>query len=110
MPANKKMVNPKTTGTSPSANDRPFVLVANAPDPSTPNSGRRAELFQHALAQLKLPPARLVRYSAWLGHQTTLSREIPAGAIIKVDSPGKDFAVEKSILQLGVNHPALNSF
>jgi hypothetical protein len=79
---------------SASANN--LVLVGN------PGS-RRVDLFQAAVKNLGLPPARLVAYADLLTGRADLSREIPPDAIVKVDSPGKDFPVEKLILALGAS-------
>lgn len=87
---------------SASANEPGFVLIAN------PGS-RRVELFQAALRALSLPPARVIAYADILARRLDLAQEIPADAFVKIDSPGRDFAVEKAILQWGADSPATSA-
>jgi hypothetical protein len=83
----------------PSASDAPqFVVVGN------PGS-RRVELFQAALAGLGLAPARLVAYTDLLCERTHLGSAVPPGAVVRIESPGKDFAVEQALLALGADAP-----
>ncbi len=62
---------------------------------------RRYELFQQALAALELPPARLVSYLDLLEQRVSLPELITPETIARIDSPGKDFAVERALLALG---------
>lgn len=62
---------------------------------------RRYELFQQALAALELPPARLVSYLDLLEQRVSLSALLTPATIVRIDSPGKDFAVERALLALG---------
>jgi hypothetical protein len=83
----------------PSASEAPpFVVIGN------PGS-RRVELFQAALGGLELPPARLVAYADLLGGRAHLATIVPPGAIVRIESPGKDFAVEQALLLLGADEP-----
>ena len=82
------------TAMSQSANDRPVVLIAN------PGS-RRVELFQAALARQGAPPARVIAYADLLQGRLKLSEHIPAGAIVKIDSPGQNFEVETILMRMG---------
>lgn len=72
----------------------PFILVANS-------NSRRVEAFQSTLARLGLPPARVIEWSAWLRGEIALPDVIPPGAIIRLDSPGQNWEVEKLLLQRG---------
>lgn len=87
---------------SPSASDvwrdteRRIVVIGN------PES-RRVALFQAALARLGLPQARLVAYADLLADRVSLTDVVPAGALVRIESPGKDFAVEQAILMLGAD-------
>lgn len=81
----------------PSASDAPpFVLIGN------PGS-RRVELFQAALQGLGLAPARLVAYADLLAGRADLSAAVAPGAVVRIESPGKDFAVERMLLELGAD-------
>src|SRR4051812_35326341 len=86
-----------------SANERPFVLVANP-------ASRRAELFQAALRGLGERPAKVIAFADLVEDGGALAREMPEGAIVKVDSPGKEFFVEKSILALGAKGQETSMF
>jgi hypothetical protein len=80
----------------------PFVVVGN------PGS-RRVELFQAALGGLGLPAARIVAYADLLGGHAHLASAVPPGAIVRIESPGKDFAVEQALLLLGADEPDVES-
>src|SRR5262245_39330729 len=81
----------------PLASDAPpFVVVGN------PGS-RRVELFQAALGGLGLPPARVVAYADLLSGNAHLASAVPPKAIVRIESPGKDFAVEQALLLLGAD-------
>jgi hypothetical protein len=75
-----------------------FVLVAN------PES-RRVALFQAALRGLGLPPARLVAWADLIAGGADLAETVRAGDIVRIESPGKEFAVERAILALGAVQP-----
>lgn len=87
--------------TSPLGSDflRPFVLIANPESP-------RVELLQAARRRLDLAPAHILPYLHFLHGKP----QILANALIKLDSPGRNFAVETRLLHLGVGHPALAGF
>ena len=71
-----------------------FVLVAN------PGS-RRVELFQAALASAGLAPARLVAWADLLAGRAALGEIVRAGDAVRLESPGRDFDVERAILAAG---------
>src|SRR5215218_3891496 len=101
MPANRKRPVTNPTATFPSAND--FTLIANP-------ASRRVELFQQALAATGAPPARLIAFADVLENRVRLAEQITAGSVVKIESPGKDFAVEKLILQLGADDTNSHTF
>jgi hypothetical protein len=85
--------------TLPSASDAPqFVVLGN------PGS-RRLELFQAALEGLGLPPAHVVAYADLLAGRAHLAAIVGRGAVVRIESPGKDFAVEQALLALGADEP-----
>ncbi|MBV9124452.1 MAG: STM4014 family protein [Planctomycetes bacterium] len=89
----------RSTATLPSPS-RParFVVVAN------PES-RRLALFQSALARLNLPPAQVLSYQDLLAGRDTLERLVQPGTLVRVESPGQNFEVEKALLVLGADVP-----
>lgn len=78
------------------------VLVGN------PNN-RRAEFFQHALKRAGLPSAHVVPYRALLDDpEPTLERLralTQAPALVRLESPGEDFAVTRALIALGAETP-----
>lgn len=72
----------------------PFVLIGN-PD------SRRVELFQAALAGLGLPPARLLPYADLLAGRADLAGLLPDGAVVRIESPDRDVAVERALIAAG---------
>jgi hypothetical protein len=71
-----------------------FLLIGN------PES-KRVELFQKALTELKLPLARILPYQDLLSGKTHLTEVVRENTIVRLESPDKDFAIEKMILALG---------
>src|SRR5258708_22144904 len=91
----------KTTVMLPSRNDRApgFVVIGNA-------GNRRVELFQHALKALGLPPAQLVLWRDFLKNFEVLDRilaTVPPDTVIRIESPEKDFEVERVLLAIGAD-------
>ncbi|MFO0756061.1 MAG: STM4014 family protein [Byssovorax sp.] len=72
----------------------PFVVVGNP-------QNRRVTLFQEALARAGLAPARIVSWIDLLTGRDTLERAVTPGAIVRFESPGEDFAVERTLIALG---------
>ena len=73
-----------------------FVVIGN-------RLSRRVELFQAALARLGLPPAQLVSSLTLLAGETALPEFVRRGSVVRIESPGKDFAVERALLELGAD-------
>jgi hypothetical protein len=65
--------------------------------------GRRTELFQAALAGLGLPAAAVVSYADLLCGRTRLADHVRASTLLRLDSPGKDFAAERALLCAGAD-------
>ncbi|HEX2909502.1 MAG TPA: STM4014 family protein [Chloroflexia bacterium] len=68
-----------------------FVIIGNP-------GNRRVDLFQQALTALCHPPALLVPYQELLAGQTHLSEVIQPGWIVRIESPERDFELEKALL------------
>jgi hypothetical protein len=73
-----------------------FVVIGNT-------SSNRVTYFQAALAQAGLPPARLITYQDLIRDQACLT--FSPGDIVRIESPGKDFEVERALLKLGTEVP-----
>lgn len=71
-----------------------FVVVGNL-------ENRRVSLFQAALARAGITPARVVAWIDLLTGRDALERAVTEGAMVRFESPGEDFAVEREILALG---------
>lgn len=77
---------------------RRFVLVGN-PD------CRRVLLFQAALDRLELPAPVLIPWSELLSGQADLSRVVQSGDVVRLESPGRDWNVERALLHAGSDAP-----
>ncbi len=92
----------RSIATSPSASDAGPVaptefVVVGAP------SSKRVELFQAALGRLGQPCARVVAYADLLAGRVSLPEVVRPGAVVRIDSPDMDFAVERALLELGAD-------
>jgi len=74
--------------------EKRFVVVGNP-------ENRRVSLFQAALARAEIAPARVVSWIDVLTGPDVLGRAVPEGGIVRFESPGEDFAVERELLALG---------
>ncbi len=72
---------------------RPWVIIGNP-------ENRRVDLFQKALVNRGQTSARVLSYVDLLAGIRSIE-EVPAGAIVRIDSPGENFEVEKSLLAVG---------
>lgn len=87
------------TATSPTRSSGPaFVVVGN---PGCP----RVASFQEALARCGLAPATLVPYADLIAGRATLEQAVRLGSVVRLESPGRDFAVETALLALGADEP-----
>jgi hypothetical protein len=92
-------VKRSSIASSHTPSNRPkFVLVGN---PACP----RVAFFQEALARCGLPPAELVPYADLIAGRATLEQAVTPGAVVRLESPGRDFDVEKALLALGADEP-----
>ena len=73
---------------------RLFVIIGTPGD-------RRVTLFQEALAGLDLPPASVISYADLLENCVDLDAMIPRHAIVRIESPGKDWAVNRALALRG---------
>lgn len=77
-----------------SSSTRRFVLIGNA-------NSRGVEEWQIALKSRNLPPAILVQYADLLTGRVVLSEIVQSGDVVRLESPGRDWEVEKLLLQMG---------
>jgi hypothetical protein len=78
------------------APDPRVVIVGNT-------GGRRVALFQEALAAWGLAPALIVPYADLLAGRATLEQVVMAGIILRVESPDRDFEVERALIAAGAD-------
>ena len=71
-----------------------YILIANP-------ENRRAQYFQSALSRCGLPFAIVVSYEELLSGQIELGSVLQEDSLLRIESPGENFAVEKLLLQLG---------
>lgn len=73
-----------------------FVVIGNP-------GGRRVELFQAALNELRLPAARVISYLDLISGKEALPRSVRDGMVVRIESPGKDFEVERALIVAGAD-------
>lgn len=73
-----------------------FVIIGN------PGS-RALDLFAAALKRLDQPPARIVPYADLLAGEIHLAEVIQPGDIVRLESPGRDWPVERALLARGAD-------
>ncbi|QDT14238.1 STM4014 family protein [Alienimonas californiensis] len=73
---------------------RRWALVGNP-------ENRRVALFQRALADRGAPPALLLPWLDLLSGRRSIE-EVPPDAVLRVDSPGENWAVERALLATGL--------
>jgi glutathione synthase/RimK-type ligase-like ATP-grasp enzyme len=71
-----------------------FAIIGN------PGSNR-VEFFQAALDRAGLPPARLITYTDII--QSRAMCDCAPDEILRIESPGRDWEVQKALLKLGAN-------
>jgi hypothetical protein len=68
------------------------------------NAGcRRVALFQEALSRCQQPAAALISYADLIVGRVTLEQVVRPGAVVRLESPGRDFDVEKALLAAGAD-------
>ncbi len=80
-----------------------FVIVGTPGD-------RRVGLFQAALAARGHPPADVVPYRDLLLGKAYLRDVVSPGSVVRIESPGRDFEVEKLILAAGADAEGLEGY
>jgi hypothetical protein len=91
----------KRAATLPSASSGRYVVIGNP-------EGRRVALFLEALGRVRPGIACVV--VSWvdlLCGKVHLSEVVRAGDVVRIDSPGKNFEVEKLLLERGVERSAM---
>src|SRR5215212_7498366 len=76
----------------------PFVIIGNA-------GNRRIDLFQQALRARGLPRAQLVTYQELIAERVRLPDVVTPGSLLRIESPGKDSEVERTLLLAGADVP-----
>lgn len=72
---------------------RPWVIIGNP-------ENRRVSLFQRALISQGFEPATVLSYRDLLA-DTTVIETIPQQSVVRIESPGENFEVEKLLLSTG---------
>src|SRR4051794_29281339 len=101
MPATGRNPTSGTTRSTGSSRTRSkpapgFVVVGNP-------GCRRVALFQAALQARGLPPATVLAYADLLAGRDPLERVVRPGTVVRIESPGRDFDVEKALLAAGAD-------
>ncbi|HET6251713.1 MAG TPA: STM4014 family protein [Tepidisphaeraceae bacterium] len=65
--------------------------------------GKRIELFQAALLRLGREPARVVSWAELSAGRVTLEQVVRPDDIVRIDSPGRDFEVDRLLLAAGAD-------
>lgn len=73
-----------------------FIVIGNP-------HNRRIHLFQTALARLDQKPAAVISYVDLLAERVSLRSIVETPAIVRLDSPGEDFEVERRLLAAGAD-------
>jgi hypothetical protein len=80
-----------------------FIVIGNP-------SSRRIALFQAALSKQGLPAAHIVTYADLLAGRASLTNFVKARSVVRIESPGKDFEVERLLIALGADVADENAF
>jgi glutathione synthase/RimK-type ligase-like ATP-grasp enzyme len=78
---------------------RPPLRVAIVGHPSS----IRVSSFNAALGRSGQPPAAVVSFLDLIEGRANLERALPQSVLVRIESPGQDFAVEKALLSLGAD-------
>ena len=65
--------------------------------------GRRVAVFQESLAALGAPAARVLAYRDLLAGRAMLETVIEPGTILRIESPDRDFEVERALIAAGAD-------
>lgn len=83
--------------TTRSSDPAPRVVVVGNP------GSRRVALFQESLAARGLAPAVIVPYADFLSDRASLEPFVNEGAILRIESPDRDFDVERALIAAGAD-------
>lgn len=78
---------------------RPPLLVAIVGNPGCP----RIALFGAALARAGQPPATVIPYIDLINGRLGLDRALGPGVVLRIESPGRDFEVERALIAEGAD-------
>jgi glutathione synthase/RimK-type ligase-like ATP-grasp enzyme len=70
---------------------------------------RRVTFFQEALLRANLPAAKVLPYESWLRGEVILSQLASLGDVLRIESPGESFWVEKKLIALGYQSEELDT-
>ena len=73
-----------------------FVLLGNP-------ENRRVRFFQNALARFNQPSATVISWLDVLRNRVRLKTILQPGHVLRIDSPGENFEVDKLFLEIGKN-------
>jgi glutathione synthase/RimK-type ligase-like ATP-grasp enzyme len=71
-----------------------FVVIGNP-------ENRRIEMFQAALTRFQQPPAKIISYLDLIKGEQHLSKVVQLNSIVRIESPGENFLLEKALLTIG---------
>ncbi len=89
------------TGSSVASDGRawPRVVVVGNPD------GRRVTLFREVMAGLGAGELRVVSSADLLAGRVRLASFVEEGSVLRIESPDRDFAVERALIAAGADEP-----
>src|SRR4051812_41367180 len=76
-----------------------MILLGNPGD-------SRVDLFQAALRARDLPPAEVIAYADLLAGSVDLAAVLKPGSLLRIESPGRNPAVERALLARGAEAAA----
>jgi glutathione synthase/RimK-type ligase-like ATP-grasp enzyme len=81
----------------------PLVVIGNP-------ENRRVAMFAAAARRLSLPPPRVIAYEHLLAKPAfDLAELVPPGALVRIESPGENTAVQAALIRLGAQHRGLDA-
>src|SRR5688572_26557650 len=75
---------------------RPALIVLGNP------GSRRIAFFQTAAARLGFEPPRVVSYADFVDGRNSIARHLEADCVLRIESPGEDWEVERRLLTAGI--------
>jgi hypothetical protein len=86
------------TATTLSASDRPLAVIGHP-------GHKRVKLFQEALQRRGWPPAAVIAYQDVLEGPATWAQSLPPRSLVRLESPGQHFEVERLLIVAGAEVP-----